>query len=278
MIISVVTPTLNSARWIEACAGSVRMQAGPGVDVEHVVIDGGSSDDTVELARRAGCRVVGDGDDEGIFDAVNKGTRASTGQLVGFLGADDVLMPGALDAIARRYVSSGRRWVTGSYQWTDGLLRPLGTIAAPPERLTAEEHAMLGWSWPLHMATYVERSLFDEIGGFDLRYPIAADYRFFCEAMRRTPFARVGQVVAVFRRHGDNTSMVDPATDELRQVSLDYGPTSPVRRAYYRLKVKAWVNVRNPRWAYRKYRPLPEAPALVDDDGAPPGDNGREAA
>jgi glycosyltransferase involved in cell wall biosynthesis len=262
MIISVVTPTYNSESWIETCAASVRMQATPGLEVEHLVVDGGSSDGTVERARRAGCTIAGDGRDDGIFDAVNIGTRASHGVLVGFLGADDVLLPGALDALARRYVESGRRWVTGSYQWTDGYLRPQGTIAAPPERITAKEHAMLGWSWPLHMATYVERTLYDEIGGFDLSFPVAADYKFFTEAMTRTPFARVGQTVAVFRRHGANESMANGAEDELERVSRLYGPTGALERAYYRLKIKTWVNGRNPGWAYRKFRPLPPAVEL----------------
>lgn len=277
MIVSVVTPTYNSEQWIEACAASVRMQATPGLEVEHVVADGGSSDRTVELAERAGCRIVGDGTDEGIFDAVNIGTRASRGALVGFLGADDVLLPGALDALARRYVQSGRRWVTGSYQWTDEHLRPQGTIAAPPERLQPDLHAMLGWNWPLHMATYVERSLYDEIGGFDLSFPVAADYKFFTEAMTRAPFARVGQVVAVFRRHGDNTSMANAAEDELARVADEYGPSDPWKRAYYRLKVKAWVNLRNPVWAYRKYRPLPPV-ADLPRESTPHGPDGWKAA
>lgn len=265
MIISVITPTYNSESWIETCAASVRMQAVPGLEVEHLVADGGSTDRTVELARAAGCTVVGNGKDDGIFDAVNIGTRASSGQLVGFLGADDVLLPGALDALARRYVESGRRWVTGSYQWTDEHLRPQGTISAPPERLTAERHAMLGWSWPLHMATYVERSLYDEIGGFDLSFPVAADYKFFTEAMSRTPFARVGQTVAVFRRHGANESMANPAKDELERISRLYGPSGALQRAYYRFTIKCSVNARNPVWAYRKFRPLPPAVELLRD-------------
>jgi len=277
VLISVVTPSYNSERWIEACAASVRMQSAPGLEVEHLVVDGGSTDRTVELARAAGCVIVGDGKDDGIFDATNIGYRAANGALVGFLGADDVLLPGALDALARRYVESGCRWVTGSYEWTDGHLRPQGTIAAPPERLRSAEHAMLGWSWPLHMATYVEPSLFEEIGGFDLSYPVAADYAFFTEAMTRAPFARVSQVVAVFRRHGDNTSMADSAEDELERISRRYGPSQPWKRAYYRLKLKSWVNGRNPVWAYRKFRPLPPAVELPTDS-PPSGPRGRKAA
>jgi glycosyltransferase involved in cell wall biosynthesis len=265
MRISVITPTLNSARFLRACAASVQMQEVPGVEVQHVVADGGSSDGTRELAEELGCTLAPREPDTGIFDAVNKATAFSDGQLVGFLGADDVLLPGALEAVARAYQSTGRRWVTGSYVWSDEHFRPLGIITAPPTWLTASLQASLGWSYPLHMATYVERSLFDEIGGFDLDYPIAADYKFFTEAMTRAQFARIPQVVAVFRRHGSNTSMVDPGQPELDRIRQDYGPTDPVRRRAYRAFVKAYVNARNPQWAYRKLRPLPAAPRLVGE-------------
>jgi glycosyltransferase involved in cell wall biosynthesis len=257
MIVSVVTPTLNSERWMEACIGSVKSQAAPGLHVEHVVVDGGSTDRTVEIALDAGCTLAGDGADDGIFDAINRGTKESSGDLVGFLGADDLLLPGGLEAIARRYRQSGRRWVAGSYRWTDATVRSLGEIAAPPSWLRADVNAMLGWSYPLHMATYVERSLFDEIGGFDTNFPVAADYKFFCDAMLRAPFAREPQLVAIFRRHGDNTSMANKASDELARISHEYGPTGRLRRAYYRFGIKAWVNARNPRWMYRKLVSLP---------------------
>jgi glycosyltransferase involved in cell wall biosynthesis len=242
------------------------MQAQEGVEVEHVVVDGGSSDRTVEIARAHGCVLAPVGDDKGIFDAANKGTAMARGQLVGFLGSDDVLPPGALAAIARRYQLSGRRWVTGSYVWTDEHLRPVGRVAAPPEWLTPEMEAVLGWSYSLHMATYMEKALFEELGGFDLAFPVAADYKLMTEAMRRTPFAREPQVVALWRRHGENESIASPALAELERIARTYGPSNPLQRAALRAFVKTWVNLRNPVWAYRKRRPLPPVERSVADE------------
>lgn len=266
MLVSVVTPTFNSEAWIACCANSVRMQAQEGVEVEHIVVDGGSSDRTVEIARELGCVVPTPGKDKGIFDAANKGTRMSKGHLVGFLGSDDVLPPGALAAIVRRYQESGCRWVTGSYTWTDEHFRPLGTIAAPPTWLTPEMEAVLGWSYSLHMATYMERSLFDELGGFDLDFPVAADYKLMTEAMRLTPFAREPQVVALWRRHGENESIAFPAREELARIAETYGPPSALRRNALSLFIRTFANLRNPEWSYRKRRPLPSVGQPADGD------------
>lgn len=264
MLVSVVTPTMNSASFIKQCIGSVLMQESPNVQVEHVIADGGSTDDTVAIAESYGAKVL-PGPDDGIFDAANKGTRASSGQLVGFLGADDVLLPGALDAVVRRYQSSGRRWVTGGYSWADEHFRPLGTVAAPPEWITPEILGSLGWCYICHMASYVERSLYDELGGFDLAFPVAADYPFFSEALRRTPFAREPQTLVVFRRHGSNSSIMADHEGEIEAVQERFAPDETWKRELYRAGLKVWANGRNPLWSLRKRVPLPPAGSV--DDG-----------
>ena len=81
--ISVVTPTLDSARFLRACVASLRMQAAPGLEVEHLVADGGSTDGTVELADELGCTVVPVDPGAGIFAATNLATKGSSGGLVG---------------------------------------------------------------------------------------------------------------------------------------------------------------------------------------------------
>src|SRR6185437_13682112 len=94
MKLSIITATLNAAEFLSDCIESVRSQRGEGFVIEHVVADGGSRDDTVAIATAGGCHVI-QGKDKGLFDALNKGTRASNGDVVGCLGADDMLMPGA---------------------------------------------------------------------------------------------------------------------------------------------------------------------------------------
>src|SRR5215217_4034122 len=95
--ITVVTPCLNAAGTLAGCLASVREQDYP--DLEHVVVDGGSTDGTLDLLRADGrVRFISE-PDEGRPDAANKGVRMATGDVIGFLNADDRYDPGALQAV-----------------------------------------------------------------------------------------------------------------------------------------------------------------------------------
>jgi glycosyltransferase involved in cell wall biosynthesis len=253
LLISVVTPTLNAIRYLRDCIESIRIQENADVQVEHIVVDGGSSDGTVELARSAGCTVM-TGKDEGIFDAINKGSFNSNGVLIGFLGADDILLPGALDTVAVHYQRDGRRWLAGGGRWLDGDGRSRGDIAAPPTWITVPMLASLGWNCVSHPATYVHRSLFEELGGFDKRFRYFGDYDFVLRALAREPFCRVNRKLFGTRRHGANASMQQTPVHwaETREIMQRYGPSSPWNRLMYRYRLKVWANAASPRWFLHK--------------------------
>src|SRR6187549_3363851 len=116
MIVTIVTPTLNAVEYLKECIESARRNTTKDIEIEHVIVDGGSTDGTVELARSYGLRVL-QGKDSGIFDAINKGSFDSSGELLGFLGADDVMLDGASSAVVQAYRKSGRRWVVGGIKW-----------------------------------------------------------------------------------------------------------------------------------------------------------------
>lgn len=259
MKVSVITPTLDSERWIASCVGSVMMQRSPALDVEHVIADGGSTDRTVEIARELGATLVERDPTDDLPTVINKATLASTGDLVGFLGSDDVLLPGALDAIAARYRSSGRRWVTGAFSWTDADLNPIGGVAAPPTWMTAEMMACLGWCLVNAQSTYFERSMFEELGGYDASFPTSLDYDMYLRAMNLTPYAREPKTIAFYRRHGRNLSIIGAGASEENRRILDlYGPRQAWKRKAYRLLMAAYVNGRNPGWTFHKFRPEPK--------------------
>lgn len=251
--ISVVTPTLNAARYLDACLASVRRQEGDGFRVEHVVVDGGSTDGTVEMARAAGCRVL-EGADSGVYDAMDRGIRAARGDVVGCLGGDDVLAPGAARAIARWHARRRSEWMVGILEWIDVEGRSLGTLRPPPPWVPTACLASLGWSCLGHAATYMTRSFYRELGGFETRFRISGDYLLLCEAAARRPYDRVPAVIARFRRHGESLSIRADghAARENREVASRYGPASPRVRAAFRTGLKLYLNAANPTWALRK--------------------------
>jgi len=253
LLISVVTPTLNAIRYLRDCIESTRIQERPDVQVEHIVVDGGSSDGTVEFARSAGCTVM-TGQDEGIFDAINKGSFESNGVLLGFLGADDILLPGALDAVARHYGSHGRRWLAGGGRWLDEDGKRRGDITAPPAWITVPMLASIGWNCISHTATYVHRELFDELGGFDTQFKYFGDYEFMLRALGREPFGRINRTLFGARRHGTNASMQQTPVHwaETKAIMERYGPSSPWKRAALRYGLKAWLNATSPGWFLHK--------------------------
>ena len=102
MRISVITPNFNGGRWLENCIRSVLAQQGGGVELEYIVVDGGSSDESLAIIARyrskmADCIVE---PDRGPAEAINKGLRRATGEIVGWLNADDRYHPGALRRVA----------------------------------------------------------------------------------------------------------------------------------------------------------------------------------
>ena len=110
--ITVVTPALNAAATIEEALRSVREQDYP--NVEHVVVDGGSTDGTVDILRRSeGVRWASEPDD-GLSDAMNKGIAMAEGEIIGWLNADDFYLPGALQKVAHAFATDREAtWVTG---------------------------------------------------------------------------------------------------------------------------------------------------------------------
>lgn len=253
MIVTVVTPTLNAVEYLEECILSAAKNASSEIDVEHVIVDGGSTDGTVELAERHGLRVM-TGKDRGIFDAINKGSFASRGELLGFLGADDTMLPGGLAAIVEAYRSSGKRWVVGGIRWTDTKGRDLGGLAAPPVWMSPRMLVCLGWNPIMHMGTYFSREFFQDLGGFDIDYRDAGDYEMFCRALCRAPYARVARPIACFRRTGVNNSAVNGARTaaEYARILKTYGPSSSAERGFWRSVLKAYFNFGNPDWLAAK--------------------------
>lgn len=173
--ISVITAVFNNRAGISEAIDSVLGQTYSGI--EPVVIDGGSTDGTLEVLER--CRerlgVLVSEPDRGIYDALNKGIRRSSGEVVGFLHSDDLFFDReSVSRIAAAFSDPAVAAVYGDLLYvkkddTAGIVRHWVAGPYSPERLRR------GWM-PPHPTLYVRRAVYERIGLFDTRYRIAADY------------------------------------------------------------------------------------------------------
>jgi glycosyltransferase involved in cell wall biosynthesis len=175
MKVSVITVCFNSARTIADTLRSVAEQSHP--DVEHIVVDGGSHDGTLEIIEKTPNRVARlvSEPDRGIYDAMNKGLGLASGDIVGFLNSDDVYAD--TDSLARIER-------TFNDQLTDACYGDVLFVASDdPDRIIRYWQAgayhpgrvLQGWM-PPHPTFYVRRQIYEQEGGFDLSYKLQADF------------------------------------------------------------------------------------------------------
>nr|WP_226467057.1 glycosyltransferase family 2 protein [Hydrogenophaga taeniospiralis] len=170
-----MTATWNCATTVADCLASVDGQTHP--HIEHVVVDGASTDGTLGLlqAHRAQLAELRSEPDRGIYDALNKGLALATGDVLGFLHADDLYAhPGVLAQVAAAFENPAVCAVYGDLQYVskDNTAQVVRHWTSAPF-----SSLRLAWGWmPPHPTLYVRREWYQRIGGFDTRYRIAADY------------------------------------------------------------------------------------------------------
>lgn len=173
--ISVVTATWNCASTLPDCLASVARQSH--AHREHIVVDGASTDGTLDIIHQHRHHIARfqSEPDHGIDDALNKGIHLATGDVVGFLHADDLYASDdVLAHIAQAFADPTVCAVYGDLQY----VRQQDTSKVVRRWQSKPFHPRdLGWGWmPAHPTLYVRRHWYSKIGGFDTRYRIAADY------------------------------------------------------------------------------------------------------
>ena len=175
MKITVITAVYNNKRTILEALESVLSQTYH--NVEYIVIDGGSTDGTVEAVRSFGNKIekfVSE-PDEGIYDAFNKGIALATGDVVGFLNSDDVYAHDrVLEKIARAFQHENADSVYGdlNYVKRDDITT---VVRHWKSHGFSSKKLRQGWM-PPHPTFYVKREIYEKYGGFDISFKIAADY------------------------------------------------------------------------------------------------------
>lgn len=212
MKVSLITACYNTAATIRTAMESVFAQKG--VEVEYIVVDGGSTDGTVEIVEEFSRKERKDGfefkwiseKDRGMYDAINKGIKMATGDVVGILNADDMLegedtlahVAGGFNRIERvDCVYADVRFVKDDLKTT---VRYYGASHWRPW--------MHNWGYmPPHPSVYIRREVFERLGGYKLGYQISADFelmvRFLCRNRIRTTY--LPESVVKMRMGGKST-------------------------------------------------------------------------
>ncbi|WP_222184338.1 glycosyltransferase family 2 protein [Geminicoccus harenae] len=220
-LISIVTVCRNAAGSIEAMLASVAAQRGRAI--EHVVIDGASTDGTLEILERwrQHLAVLVSEPDGGIADAFNKGIARASGTWLMFLNADDRLGPNQVARAAATLERTGADGVFGDLICEDESGRPLHRIAGDPDYAAWIDRAFPALNHPTLM---VRRDLFDEIGGFDPNLRVAMDYDWCLRAHRAgARFVYDPEIVGHYRLGGASDRQWLRAASELRTISIRHG-------------------------------------------------------
>lgn len=177
-LVTIITAVFNGVDQIERALSSVAAQSYK--NIEHIVIDGGSTDGTKELLERnrGKLAVLISEPDNGIGDAWNKGLRRATGEIIGILNADDYYDPAAIAEVVKVSLSiTSPAIYYGSVTYIDNSGIPFRTI----DRVFSPRMLMLG-PQIIHTSVFVDRKIYDNVGYFDDRLNIAVDADFLLRA------------------------------------------------------------------------------------------------
>jgi glycosyltransferase len=175
MKVSIITAVLNSKAHMRDCVASVFAQSYP--DIEHIIVDGGSTDGTLDVIRAHDKKIAKwiSEPDQGIYDAMNKGISLSSGTLIGILNADDLYAHNrVIETVVASIETHGVDSCYGDLLYvdkedTDRTIRHWKSCAF--------EEGLIQKGWmPPHPTFFVKSKIYDKFGSFDTRLKIAADY------------------------------------------------------------------------------------------------------
>lgn len=254
--ISIVTPSLNQGAYLERTIRSVLDQAGP-FELEYLVQDGGSTDGTPDLLRRYEGRLRYRVErDAGQADAVNRGLRTATGDVVGWLNSDDLLYPGALARVTAAFAAHPEAlWVHGRCEIVDEGDRPIRRWLSAYKDARCRRYSrrsLLVENYVSQMTVFWRREALERVGLLDESLGYTFDYDYWLRLSALGDPVYIRERIAAFRwyRASKSGSSFVRQFEEDLEVFRRHAPRDRVLLARKRLRTAQIVG------AYRVLRAL----------------------
>ena len=202
--IGIVTPSYNQGAFIRSTIESVLAQEYP--NLEYRVIDGGSSDGTLAILRNYGDRINWISEkDNGQAQAINKGLKGLSADIVGFINSDDAYLPGAFFSVASYFASHpDAMWLTGDHFIIDSEGNKMQSYVTKYKGLLRRHptfRRLALANFIVQPSTFWKRELLEDVGLFDESLRYCFDYDFWMRAIRRYPLHTVNENLSLFRVH-----------------------------------------------------------------------------
>jgi glycosyltransferase involved in cell wall biosynthesis len=214
--ISLITICRNAVNSIDQAFQSVFNQAYP--NLEYIVIDGGSTDGTLDVIskNRSKFAYFISEPDNGISDAFNKGLRQCTGDVIAILNADDTLLSGSLQKVADDFLSNPQAIIFGNMIYRDPETHKEWIVKPDINKMNNEMSLY-------HIACFIPKSVYKQIGEYDLNYKLAMDYDLFIRALSlKIPFIYKDYSYGVMNKGGMSFKHWNKALKEQAQIQIKY--------------------------------------------------------
>ena len=211
MKISIITPALNSEKFIETSLKSIHLSQSGDFSIEHIIVDGGSTDLTIDIIngfreKHASNIVILQGKDKNMYDAINKGLRNMSGDIWACLNTDDQYLPGILTEVVKEFENSPEiEVVYGQMEYVNEEGKFLYSEKLPSFNLI--NLVLAKGAFGIHQpATFMRKSVISKVGFFDINYNYASDYDHLIRVGNACKMSRLDKKMTKFRIHEESLS------------------------------------------------------------------------
>ncbi len=213
MKISILTPSFNQGKYIDRCIQSVLNQNYP--DAEHIVIDGGSTDNTTDVLKKYKHLIWVSEKDEGQADALNKGLKMATGDIIGWINSDDYYEENIFSDVISHFTHTDTRWILGNITFCypeQGVERIEKSPEITLSKLLCDPDIVR------QQGAFFKRSVLDEVGAWNKDMHMVMDYELWVRLSKKHPPKMIDRNYAYFLWHAEQKSSAKNTITQIREI------------------------------------------------------------